>query len=352
MNRLFLGVCLLLALGAALPAQEAATLSARLAVLENVMERFYRGESLEAGRKRVGDLVDAYNARVTQRNADQERARAQLDRDLAPGKELEAELEAADRALGTPPSGGDREALRSYNARVEARNALADRYNQQLAVSRVAIDAYNDRLSHLDDGIDRDHARLKAEQQALKARVDAYAAWTANGQDVVFYTALNGLLAELRQALRRQADGEARAALDQVRGTRRELARWAAAYQATQDNGLVLVDAVVGDEVCYFILDTGAQLVCLPRELIDAMGLTGSLGEDTTLVLAGGQKIKGRSIAFPVVAAAGMEATAVAGSAVPASEVGIDGLLGQSFLKRFVYTIDESRPGKLVLVRR
>jgi hypothetical protein len=32
--------------------------------------------------------------------------------------------------------------------------------------------------------------------------------------------------------------------------------------------------------------------------------------------------------------------------------VGIDGLLGQSFLKRFVYTVDESRPGKLMLVPR
>jgi hypothetical protein len=42
----------------------------------------------------------------------------------------------------------------------------------------------------------------------------------------------------------------------------------------------------------------------------------------------------------------------VDGVAVPASEVGIDGLLGQSFLKHFAYTIDPGQPGKLVLVRR
>jgi len=34
---------------------------------------------------------------------------------------------------------------------------------------------------------------------------------------------------------------------------------------------------------------------------------------------------------------------------VKVSDVGVDGLLGQSFLKRFVYTIDESREEKLIL---
>ena len=55
---------------------------------------------------------------------------------------------------------------------------------------------------------------------------------------------------------------------------------------------------------------------------------------------------------LPRVAVGGQEGTDVAGSAVPASEVGIDGLLGQSFLKHFVYTVDERRPGKLILVPR
>jgi clan AA aspartic protease (TIGR02281 family) len=109
---------------------------------------------------------------------------------------------------------------------------------------------------------------------------------------------------------------------------------------------------MVGDEPCCFIVDTGAQLVCLPTELIGALGLSGSLGSEATLTLAGGQKLRGRSIVLPRVAVGDRVATGVAGTAVAASEVGIDGLLGQSFLKRFVYTIDETRPGKLILVPR
>jgi hypothetical protein len=44
--------------------------------------------------------------------------------------------------------------------------------------------------------------------------------------------------------------------------------------------------------------------------------------------------------------------TNVPASAVRPSDVGIDGLLGQSFLKAFVYTIDERSPAKLLLKRR
>jgi len=109
---------------------------------------------------------------------------------------------------------------------------------------------------------------------------------------------------------------------------------------------------MVGDEPCSFIVDTGAQLVCLPEELIDALGEGGKLGEESALTLAGGQKLRGRAIRFDRISVAGGAAAQVDGVAVPASEVGIDGLLGQSFLKHFAYTIDPGQPGKLVLVRR
>jgi len=113
------------------------------------------------------------------------------------------------------------------------------------------------------------------------------------------------------------------------------------ARQAAQDNGLVLVQATVLDEPCCFIVDTGAQQVCLPEELIAAIGLTASLGEASTMILAGGQKLRGRAITLPRLATSGMTARDVPGTAIPPSEVGIDGLLGQTFLRHFTYTIDD-----------
>jgi clan AA aspartic protease (TIGR02281 family) len=324
----------------------------RLDAAAAVMDRFYRGESPEAGQQRVNALVERYNGLVQQRNTELQAARDQADRELAPSNALAADLDAQDRALGAPPDPSDPQAVRRYNERVRARNALAARVNQSRAAAQPALDRYNQLTRRLDAGIDQARARLEAERQAFKARADALDAFHDQGRDLAFFAGLNQLLADLRAACRSRPDPGLLAALAQVRGWRRELARWAGARQAAQDNGLVLVQAMVGDEPCCFIVDTGAQLVCLPTELISALGLSGSLGESATLTLAGGQKLRGRSIVLPRVAVGGQVGTEVAGSAVPASEVGIDGLLGQSFLKHFVYTIDEGRPGKLLLVPR
>jgi len=352
----FLGVpcCLALTLAPALPAraQDPGAYPSRLATMETILERFYRGESLSAGQKRLNAQVDAYNALAQQRNAKVDAARTQTDRDHAPLRTLADLLEAQDKNLGPAPAPSDRAAVRAYNQRVDARNETVRQYNLQAAAARQGAAAGDAELQRLDAGIDQARVRLDAERQALKARRDAFEAFRANDRDVAFFTALNRLLADLRAACRNRPTPALLTDLAKVRGYRRELARWASARQAGQDNGLVLVEAMVGDEPCSFIVDTGAQLVCLPEELIDALGEGGKLGEESALTLAGGQKLRGRAIRFDRISVAGGAAAQVDGVAVPASEVGIDGLLGQSFLKHFAYTIDPGQPGKLVLVRR
>jgi clan AA aspartic protease (TIGR02281 family) len=324
-------------------------LQARLASVEGILARFYRGESLDAGHRRIGALVDAYNAQVKQTNEALAAAKAQVDRDVAPGRQLAADLDAQEKALATPPDPSDREGVKRFNALVDARNDLVAKYNQVAAAGQQAVEAYNARLQQQNATLEQARAKLEAERQAFQDRSDAYAAFQAQGRDVAFFTALNRLLADLRGACRAGADPGSTAALEQVRGYRRELARWAAEHQAAQDHGLVLVTALVGDEPCCLILDTGAQVVCLPRELVDALDLTASLGEETTLSLAGGRKTKGRSIQLPRIAIGSAIRTQVDASAVAASDVGIDGLLGQSFLKSFKYTVDA---GQLTLVPR
>ena len=324
-------------------------LQARLAAVESTVARYFRGETLDAGHKRVSALVDAFNAQLKQVNEDMAAAKAQVDLATAPVRELAATLEAQDQALASPPNPADREAVKRYNAQVDAHNDLLAKYNRMAAAGQQAMDAYNARLQRQNAAVDQARARLDAEQEAFEARRDDLEAFQAQGQDVAFFTALNRLLADLRAACRAAPDSASSAALDQVRRYRRELARWAADHQAAQDDGLVLVTAQVGDEPCCFIVDTGAQVVCLPREIIDALDLAGRLGEETTLTLAGGRKTRGRSIQIPRLSVGAATRVEVAGSAVPASDVGIDGLLGQSFLKSFIYTIDA---GKLSLVPR
>ena len=127
--------CLLLVLPAA---AQAPGFSARLDAVDAVLERFYRGENLEAAHRRVNALVDDYNVQVRQRNSEGEAARGEAERALLPSKATAARLVALDQALGPAPAPSNRDALRRYNEQVDRRNALAGQYNAQVAEARQA----------------------------------------------------------------------------------------------------------------------------------------------------------------------------------------------------------------------
>jgi hypothetical protein len=321
----------------------------RLRNVETLLDRHYRGEDLEVARSRVNAQVDAFNALFKTRNQELETAKTGLDQVLAPPKELGAQLADLDQKLRAQSLLKGREAMDKYNALVDQRNAVVARYNELNAIARGAVEVYNERLKQVNEEIAAARARLQADQHALNARSEAYEVFRKQGEDVRMFVEVNRLLAELRTQAR---SGTAQPLLDKVRAIRRELAAWAFARNARQSDALVLVEAVVLDERCWFILDTGAMQTTLSRELVDALALGDRLGEETTLILAGGVKIQGRRLEIPQITVAGRTETRVSGSAVPPSDVGIDGLLGQSFLKRFIYTIDETRPDVLVLVKR
>ena len=145
-----------LALAPALLAQGAGPFQPRVAAVDVVMERFYRGESLEAAGRRVNALVDRFNAKVKARNEELDGLHAEADQALAPARDLEATLKAQDRALGSPPPASDQEAVRQYNERVKTRNALAAQYNQVSEKARQVVEAYNARARTLDAAIAQD----------------------------------------------------------------------------------------------------------------------------------------------------------------------------------------------------
>jgi len=333
-------------------AQEARAFETRIKDAEMVVERYYRGETLEKARRRVNLQVDDFNARVTGWKARLEKAKAQAGQGSEPLAALETQIATLDRQLALRPDPKDAEALRRFNRQVESRNALVESYNTLAESVRGSADAYESMAQQSKAELQGDRERLQGEQRALEARVKAFEAFQAQGRDVAFFAGLNALLADLRREQRSRPGAVYRSQVERVRALRRALGRWALAQQSAQENGLVLVEALVGDEPCWFIVDTGAQRVCLSTEIIEVAGYGDRLGEESTLVLAGGQKIRGRQIDFPTLTVDGQIERNVAGSAIPASEVGIDGLLGQSFLRRFVYTLDGRRAEPLVLEKR
>lgn len=323
---------------------------ARLASLEAVMDRFYRGERLEEAVDRSDQGIRAYNADAVAQRAEVEKGRAHLEKMMEQVEKDRGRLKTLDQELKQLSEHAGPDAIKE---RVGARNALARQINEESARARQATEAYNALVRRVQQRLEENRKKAMEVQANVDARLAAFSAFTQSGQDVAFFLELNRLLAGIRQKLRENSGDQALLAqLDRVRGLRRELATWAMAGYAHKPNGLVVVEATVGDEPCWFIVDTGAMDTIISEEILDAIGLGKNLGKEMSLSVVGGVRVTGLACRIPRLVVGGQMQLGVSASAVRPSDVGIDGLLGQSFLKFFVYTIDERNPSKLLLERR
>jgi len=162
---------------------------------------------------------------------------------------------------------------------------------------------------------------------------------------VAFFTEVNRLLAGARKA------GDA-AALAKARAQRRELGEWAMAFEARSPHGLIILEVRLGDEPSWLVLDTGASDVVVAPEVLEGAGFSLAASGENTFVVVGGQHLQGRAVRLPKLTVAGQVQTDLPATAVRPFQVGVDGLLGQAFLKGFVYTVDDRKPEKLWLSRK
>lgn len=329
------------------------TFESRLAELESLKDRYFRGPGAEALRERSNAEIEAFNQRTKQVNAELGEARAAMEKALEPGRSAYAELEKADAELKAMklPSGEDREGTARYAARIEARNALARKVNELNGAGQKVVDDFNARAARAKADLEAERTRVLAEQAQVNAKVEAFEAWAKRGEDVTFFIRVNHLLADVRIAQRKVDRPELATLLVRVRALRRELAEWAIAGQALNPKGLVVVEAVLEDEPVWLIVDTGATDTVIGPELADAVGI-GTVSESVSLTVVGGLRLQGRQFRIPQLQVAGHTARDVSASAIRPAEVGLDGLLGQSFLKRFVVTLDPGAHEPLSLKHR
>jgi hypothetical protein len=337
-------------------ADEAARLrgaASKVDALERIMDRHYRGETIEVVRERVNAMVKEHNALVDARNRELDAAGAKVDRAREPVTKLRAEIDRLDAALKRRPSASDRAAASRYNALLKRRNAAVKRFNSTNDAVNVVVNAYNARVKAVKAELKLASGLLDAARAEYDRKREALERFEEGGNDVAFFKNVNLLLAQVYAGMRAPgADAGWRKLAARLRGIRRELGERAAADHAGREHGLVIVEAAVSGEPCWFIVDTGAMRTTIGPGLVEALGLSGTLGNEIELVLAGGLKTKGRELTLPRIEVAGADERDIPAAAVRVSDVGVDGLLGQSFLKRFVYTIDESRTPKLILTPR
>jgi len=337
---------LLLTLG--LQAQ-APSLSARLAAAEAVMTAHYRGEPRDVARAASNAAIEAFNARVKASQAELDAAKADLDRSLASDRKVQADLrqqlKALDLALKAVPDGNDEPGNARYQTKVQERKALMGRINPLVERENGAVDAYNAKVRQSQEEQNRARAEVRSGREAVDRRFAAFDAFAKGGGDLAFFTDVNRVLLEARKT------GDT-GALAKARALRRELGTWATAAEARNPHGLIVLEVRLGEEPAWLVLDTGASDIVVAPEVLGAAGISLATGEDNTVVVVGGQRLLGRTVRLPKISVAGEVQSDLPATAVRSFQVGIDGLLGQAFLKPFVYTVDERKAEKLVLVRK
>ena len=319
-------------------ARAATDFTSRMAALEEVARAHFTGQSLSAESEVLAARVDRFNLALASRQAELARATADLEAEIAPLHDLEAQIARSTAGLAQRPAGDDRRGVQRYNALVEAHNALVARYEKEAKRLSPRIEAHQQRALRVEQEFSGERAALAKAQGAIDRRRAEDEDFTRNDGDTRYQGQVNRMLADLREAAR---SGRGRPdLLIRVRALRRDLAAWAAARHAAEPNGLILVAAMLGDEPCQFVFDTGAQTVTVPDDLLRALNWQDRMGAEETIHGVGGGKVQGRPLKLPAITVLGRVATEVGASALPKPEsVGIDGLLGQSFLKAFRITI-------------
>jgi len=313
----------------------------RIGQYEQIMDRYFRQNPVDTAQNTYKSAFDTYNALVEAINAGENHRKSEIDEKGKALEKLEIQIEKYDAQL----------AEKSNYEFIDQRNALVKRYNRQLKQLENVITQFNEWVKQTNQNIDAEKAKLDKINTALELEIKHYSDWLRLNKDAEFWLDLNRTFLNLH---RKRRAGNNNLLLDKqiqtIRNLRKELGTYAINQAKSQENGLVIIPGIIcRTEEFHFIVDTGANYVSLTPEMVEILGLKERLGEVTDLRLAAGKTARGQKIVYPYISVLGMEEQDVPGLAIPEKKVGIDGLLGRSFLKRFVVCFDYEQGPKIQL---
>jgi clan AA aspartic protease (TIGR02281 family) len=320
-------------------------------------EKVYNYYLKDNPRKRAVDAqnqkVAAFNHKIENLNLAREDDAKEIEREANDVKTLGDGVKAMEAALNEKPDPRNTEAVDFYNVKVEKYNQLVARYKKTLEEYNANIKTYNEDESKRNKALDAEKAQLDAGDEQVKSFVKIIDAWFEEKKDEEFDRKFNVFFAGLMKALRKSpGDQDLQELISRARNLRHDIGEYAIQKEAQDDHGLIIVQADVCGEECHLILDTGAYRVTLSPELVSALGLENSLGAEVENTVAGGLTAKGRELKIPNIQVGDAVAKDVEAMQLAESTVGVDGLLGRSFLKLFIVTINDGKEPKVSLKKR
>ena len=313
----------------------------RIGRYEQIMDRYFRQNPVATAQNTYKSAVDTYNALVQAINARENHRKSEIDKKGEALEKLEKQIGKYDAQL----------AEKSNTEFIYQRNDLVKQYNRQLKQLENEITQFNEWVKQTNQNIDAEKAKLDKMNTALELEIKHYSDWLRLNKDAEFWVDLNRTFLALHRK-RRAGNNNflLNKQIQKIRNLRKELGTYAINQAKSQGNGLVIVSGIIcRQEEFHFIVDTGANYVSLTPEMVEVLGLKERLGEVTDLRLAAGKSAWGQKIVFPYISVLEMEEQDVPGIVIPENKVGIDGLLGRSFLKRFVVCFDYELEPKIQL---
>lgn len=324
--------------------------------LEEIMNCFYRPDSDKNSEEFLNRLVADHNKYVEEVNAALESERCELEDAAEVISSIAREIDKIDKRIDNAKTGASRNGeLKSLSDLESLRQAKVDEYNSLIDAYRKHEDKYDKMVSEFKTRASEKKNQLANAEQDLKKNIELYQKWREENQDLAFFVTLNRVYADLHKVNRvKQGNLDNNPDIARLRAMRKDLAAFVSKKSPnTKDDGLILVEAVFcGSETCYMLLDTGASTVTISTAMVEVLGLSDRLGKEVEVGLAGGVRIKGREIVIPGITVLGCEAKNVDAVVIGEPMIGIDGLLGHSFLDRFAYRIDKTRSPELILNRK
>jgi clan AA aspartic protease (TIGR02281 family) len=320
---------------------------------EIIMDSFFRHDPVEEVNTYAGRAVDDFNTWVSRINAELESKRIELERHLEPVRLVESQIESIDQKLEPEKrSKLNPLSLEEYNRLVSERNELVDNYNRLVEAYQLSERRYNDSAEELNQKVQFRKKQIEASKKEAEEQFMAYKQWLEERGPENFFKDVNAFYASLHIETKRRRENsqELKRCLDDVRKIRNELGELTRKKEEMAENGLFIVKARLCDlEQCYFIVDTGATVVTITKELVNVLGIEEYVGPEIEFSLPAGMHVKAPQLLIPRISINGKETQYVKGVVMKESLPGVDGCLGISFLNRFDYTIEKGRPARLIL---
>jgi clan AA aspartic protease (TIGR02281 family) len=327
-----------------------ATLTESLTRFEALYDRYLKSDPRQAAIDSLQTGIASFNEDLEAANQAQASGRAAIDGKAQSMKTVQAEVAALEAQIKVQPSATDAAAAKAHNEKVARYNQRAEEYRKLVVEHNERVRVFNEESASRKAALDARKAGIEAERARVDVLVKDHNRWFETMQDLEMGKATKAFFADVMQGERKSpADPAWNVLLPRARALRRKLAEYAIGREKENDAGVVIVEAQVGDETCWFVLDTGASRVSVSPELASALGLESSSGEEIVNQVAGGMKARGRGLVLSRVRVGDAVATDVPAVELPEGMIGVDGLLGRSFLGRFELTIGCGRDPQVTL---